>query len=123
MAGSGPQAAAALYVPSGGGGEWEEWEPTGGPREPPTPTHTHTHARCAPRRALMADYGNEEDQPEDQTSFNTETELNNTDATCAFKCLFEGLIVLSRGFFLLSFPPSFFFFPPSFTSQSSPCLQ
>lgn len=70
-------------------------------------THTHTHTRCAPCRALMADYVNEEDQPEDQTSFNPETELNNTDATCAFKCLFEGLIVLSRGFFfLLSFHPS-----------------
>lgn len=85
------------------------------PENPPlqhTHTRTYTHTRCAPCRALMADYGNEEDQPEDQTSFNPETELNNTDATCAFKCLFEGLIVLSRGFFRLSFHRSFFFFSP-----------
>lgn len=46
----------------------------------------------------MADYGNEKDHPEDNTSFNPEAELNNTDATCAFKCLFEGFIVLTRGF-------------------------
>lgn len=86
-------------------------------------THTHTHTRCAPCRALMADYVNEEDQPEDQTSFNPETELNNTDATCAFKCLFEGLIVLSRGFFFPSFFPSFSLLSSSSTSQSSRCVQ
>lgn len=68
----------------------------------------------------MADYGNEEDQPEDQTSFNPETELNNTDATCAFKCLFEGLIVVSRGFFLLSFHLSSFFSRPS--PVTVPCV-
>lgn len=67
--------------------------------------HARTHALARsltrslqPSRALMADYGNEKDHPEDNTSFNPETELNNTDATCAFKCLFEGLIVFSRGF-------------------------
>lgn len=46
----------------------------------------------------MADYGNEKDHPEDNTSFNPKAELNNTDATCAFKCLFEGFIVLAGGF-------------------------
>lgn len=51
-----------------------------------------------PSQALMADYGNEKDHPEDNTSFNPEAELNNTDATCAFKCLFEGFIVLTGGF-------------------------
>lgn len=51
---------------------------------------------CTP--ALMSDYGNEKDHPEDYTSFNPGTELNNTDATCAFKCLFERLVVYSRGF-------------------------
>lgn len=40
----------------------------------------------------MSDYGNEKDHPEDYTSFNPGTELNNTDATCAFKCLFEGML-------------------------------
>lgn len=56
----------------------------------------------------MSDYGNEKDHPEDNTSFNPGTELNNTDATCAFKCLFEQPVVLSRDsdvifFFLLFF--------------------
>lgn len=66
-------------------------------REEPPPRRACT----PPSRALMADYGNEKDHPEDNTSFNPETELNNTDATCAFKCLFEGLILLS-GVFQLS---------------------
>lgn len=52
----------------------------------------------------MSDYGNEKDHPEDNTSFNPETELNNTDATCAFKCLFE------RFFLWDSLVKSFFFF-------------
>lgn len=63
-----------------------------------------------PSRALMADYGNEKDHPEDNTSFNPEAELNNTDATCAFKCLFEGFIVLTGDFTC----QKFFFSPPFF---------
>lgn len=75
------------------GPEWED------PYPAPPRARTHAPARSLlPSRALMADYGNEKDHPEDNTSFNPETELNNTDATCAFKCLFEGLIVFSRGF-------------------------
>lgn len=86
-----------------GGREWQDWERTGGPsgKTPTPPPRARTRARTRslqPSRALMADYGNEKDHPEDNTSFNPETELNNTDATCAFKCLFEGLIVFSRGF-------------------------
>lgn len=58
-----------------------------------------TRRACTPASpALMADYGNENDHPEDYTSFNPETELNNTDATCAFKCLFKRLVVFSQGF-------------------------
>lgn len=67
------------------------WGPTG---------KTPTLPRCActpPSPVLVSDYGNEKDHPEDNTSFNPETELNNTDATCAFKCRFEQLVVFSRG--------------------------
>lgn len=73
--------------------EWQEWERTGARQGRPPPRRACT----PPSQALMADYGNEKDHPEDNTSFNPETELNNTDATCAFKCLFEGLILLSGG--------------------------
>lgn len=67
-----------------------------------------TRRACTlPSQALMADYVNEKDHPEDNTSFNPEAELNNTDATCAFKCFFEGFIVLT-GRFQLS--KVFFFF-------------
>lgn len=74
--------------------EWQDWERTGARLGRPPPRRACT----PPSQALMADYGNEKDHPEDNTSFNPKTELNNTDATCAFKCLFEGLIVFSRGF-------------------------
>lgn len=84
--------------------QWLDWERTGGPTgtpPPPSPNPYHRRA-CTPLSplslALMSDYGNEKDHPEDNTSFNPETELNNTDATCAFKCLFERLVVFSRGF-------------------------
>lgn len=74
--------------------EWQKWEQTGARLGRPPPRRACT----VPSQALMADYGNEQDHPEDNTSFNPEAELNNTDATCAFKCLFEGLIVVSQGF-------------------------
>lgn len=68
--------------------EWQDWERTGARLGRPPPLRACT----PPSPALMSDYGNEKDHPEDNTSFNPETELNNTDATCAFKCLFEGLL-------------------------------
>lgn len=73
-----------------------DWGPTG---RTPTP-----FACSPPSQALMSDYGNEKDHPEDNTSFNPETELNNTDATCAFKCLFERFSLWD------SLVKSFFFF-------------
>lgn len=63
-------------------GPGADWGPTGKTPTPPL-------ARSPPSQALMSDYGNEKDHPEDNTSFNPETELNNTDATCAFKYVFE----------------------------------
>lgn len=62
--------------------EWQDWERTGARQGRPPPRRAHALLHPV---ALMADYGNEKDHPEDNTSFNPETELNNTDATCAFK--------------------------------------
>lgn len=74
--------------------ELEDWEPIGAQLG-------RASLCCActtPSLALMSDYGNEKDHPEDNTSFNPGTELNNTDTTCAFKCLFKQPVVFSQGF-------------------------
>lgn len=86
--------------------EWQDWERTVACLGRPPPCCACT----LPSRALMADYGNEKYHPEDNTSFNPEAELNNTDGTRAFKCLFEGLIVFSQDFSCQKFFLSFFFY-------------
>lgn len=57
--------------------EWQDWERDWGPTE-----REGERGGCTPPpplQALMADYGNEKDQPEDNTPFNPVTELNNAD--------------------------------------------
>lgn len=93
--------------------EWQDWERTWRPdwKDP----HPAAHAlpcisppTSLPPRPLWLIMEMRKDHPEDNTSFNPETELNNTDATCAFKCLFEGAcwilsgIQLSKVFFFLN---------------------
>ena len=75
---------------------------TGGPdwERPP-------HTLLSSPRPLWLIMEMRKDHPEDNTSFNPGTELNNTDATCAFKCLFDGVVLYSLGIQLSKF---FFFF-------------
>lgn len=77
-------------------------------RPPPRRTCTPLHIPPSlPPRPLWLIMEMRKDHPEDNTSFNPETELNNTDATCAFKCLFEGACWILSG---IQLSKVFFFF-------------